>query len=219
MSNAETGGGLRARREARSVDELSRDLSIDRALWRSRVVGHACQKPVDLLNSALNAGRRFESTLWAQLPHRWPAHLGHRAAMINPDESKSELTETLLEIGAKLFPRRYHRFKDLRSDQQACEWARTLDWRQNPYDRFLLRREILHHLESTAFYDGPLNVYSFASRDEIAAEVDRLMKEFPDKYKSLGVFSYVLVMLPWNLAFKHGRVQNSRLAEALDKLP
>ena len=139
--------------------------------------------------------------------------------MINPDESKPELTETLLEIGAKLFPRRYHRFKDLRPDQQACEWARTLDWRENPYDRFLLRREILHHLESTAFYDGALNIYSFASRDEIATEVDRLMKEFPDKYKSLGVFSYVLVMLPWNLAFKHGRVQHSRLAEALDKLP
>ena len=139
--------------------------------------------------------------------------------MINPDESKPELTETLLEIGAKLFPRRYHRFKDLRPDQQACEWARTLDWRQNPYDRFLLRREILHHLESTASYEGPLNVYSFASRDEIAAEVDRLMKEFPDKYKSLDVFSYVLVMLPWNLAFKYGRVQHSRLAEALDKLP
>jgi hypothetical protein len=139
--------------------------------------------------------------------------------MINPDESKHELTETMLEIGAKLFPRRYHRLKDLRPDQQACEWARTLDWRQNPYDRFLLRREILHHLESTAFHEGRLNVYSFASRDEIAAEVDRMMNEFPDKYESMGVLSYVLVMLPWNLAFKHGQVQHSRLAEALRRVP
>jgi hypothetical protein len=139
--------------------------------------------------------------------------------MINPDESKTELTETMLEIGAKLFPRRYHRFKDLRSHQQACEWAQTLDWRQNPYDRFLLRRELMHHIESTAFYEGHLNVYSFASRDEIAAEVDRLLDEFPDKYKSMGVFSYVLVLLPYNLAFKHGQVRYNRLAEALGKLP
>ena len=140
-----------------------------------------------------------------------------RTSPSNP-ESKPELTETMLEIGAKLFPRRYCRFKDLRPDQQACEWARTLDWRQNPYDRFLLRPEILHHLESTAFYEGRRNVYSFASRDEIAAEVDGLMNEFPHKYESIGVFSYVLVMLPWNLAFKHGQVQHSRLTEALGKL-
>ena len=98
------------------------------------------------------------------------------------------------------------------------EWARTLDWRQNPYDRFLLRREILHHLESAAFHEGRRNVCSFASRDEIAAEVDHLMDEFPDKYESIGVFSYVLITLPWNLAFKHGQVQHSRLAEALGKL-
>lgn len=134
-------------------------------------------------------------------------------------EGKPELTETMLEIGAKLFPRRYHRFKDLRPYQEACEWARTLDWRQNPYDRFVLRREILHHLESSASYDGRWNVYSFASRDEIAAEVDRLMGEFPDEYERLGVFSYVLVTLPWHLAFKHGLVQHSRLAGALGKLP
>ena len=141
-----------------------------------------------------------------------------RTSPSNP-ESKPELTETMLEIGARLFPRRYSRFKDMRPDQQVCEWARTLDWRQNPYDRFLLRREILHHLESTAFYEGRLNVYSFASRDEIAAEVDRLMDEFPHKYEGIGVFSYVLITVPWNLAFKHGQVRYSRLAEALEKLP
>ena len=136
----------------------------------------------------------------------------------NNPESKPELTDTMLEIGAKLFPRRYSRFKDMRPDAQACEWARALDWRQNPYDRYLLRREILHHLESTAFYEGRLNVYSFASRDEIAAEVHCLMAEFPDKCRSIGVFSYVLVTLPWHLAFKHGQIQHSRLAEALGKI-
>src|SRR3989454_4169173 len=35
-----------------------------------------------------------------------------RTSPSNP-ESKPELTETILEIGAKLFPRRYSRFKDL----------------------------------------------------------------------------------------------------------
>ena len=41
------------------------------------------------------------------------------------------------------------------------------------------------------------------------------MDEFPDKYESIGVFSYVLITLRWNLAFKHGQVQHSLLAEAL----
>jgi hypothetical protein len=133
--------------------------------------------------------------------------------------SKPEPTELMLEIGAKFFPRRYRRFEDLRPYPEACEWARNLDWRQNPYDRFLLRRELLHHLESIASYAGIRNVFTFASREEIAAEVDRLLDEFPDKYGSIGVFGYVLVTLPWRLGFKHGRIRYSRLTEALAKLP
>lgn len=123
------------------------------------------------------------------------------------------------EIGAKLFPRRYRRFKDLRSDQEAREWARTLDWRQNPYDRFLLRRELLRHLESTELYKGQRNVFTIASREEIAAEVDRLIEEFPEEFQGAGVFVYVLVTLPWHLGFKHGLIRHSRLSEALAKLP
>jgi hypothetical protein len=133
--------------------------------------------------------------------------------------SKAEPSDLMLEIGAKLFPRRYRRFKDLRPHLEACEWARKLDWRQNPYDRFLLHRELLRHLESTEFYEGSRNVFSFASREEIAAEVDCLMDEFPDKFESMGVFSYVLLKVPWNLGFKHGRIRYSRLTEALAKLP
>jgi len=125
----------------------------------------------------------------------------------------------MLEIGAKLFPRRYSRFRDLRPYQDACEWARKLDWRQNPYDQFLLRRELLRHLESTQFYEGRRNVFTFASRGEIAAEVDRLMDEFTDKYESMGVFGYVLLTVPWDLGFKHGRIRHSRLTQALATLP
>ena len=132
--------------------------------------------------------------------------------------SKSEPTEIMEEIGEKLFPRRYHRFKDLRPYPEACEWARALDWRQNPYDRFLLRRELLHHLESTEFHNGHRNIFAFASREEIAGEVDHLITEFPDKYESLGVFSYVLVTLPWHLGFKHGLIRHSKMNEALAKL-
>ena len=62
--------------------------------------------------------------------------------MSNPQPS-----DTVMEIGRNLHPRRYHRFKDLRPDLEAVQWARSLDWRNNPYDRFLLRREILHYLE------------------------------------------------------------------------
>jgi len=121
------------------------------------------------------------------------------------------------EIGAKFFPRRYRRFKDLRPYQEACEWARTLDWRQNPYDRFLLRRELLRHLESTEFREGRRNVFRFASREEIAREVDQLMDGFPDKYQKFGVFAYVLITLPWRLGIKDGLIRHNRLNEALAK--
>ncbi len=130
-----------------------------------------------------------------------------------------QLSDTVLEIGRKLHPRRYSRFSDLRDDLDACSWADTLDWRNNPYDKFLLRRELLHHLEATSFYEGWWNIYSYSSRAEIAAEVDRLLAEPPEKYQGMGIFHYVLVTLPWNLAFRCGRIRHNRLAEALTKLP
>jgi len=126
------------------------------------------------------------------------------------------LSDTVLEVGRNLHPRRYRRFKDLRPDLEAVEWARTLDWRNNPYDRFLLRREILHHLEATSFYEAHWNVYSYASRGEISAEVDRLLDKCPTEYERTA-FHHVLVTLPWELAFRHGRVHYSRLTEALAK--
>jgi hypothetical protein len=45
------------------------------------------------------------------------------------------------------------------------------------------------------------------------------MDEFPDKDEIPGVFTYVLVTLPWHLGFKHGWIRHSRLANALAKLP
>jgi hypothetical protein len=132
--------------------------------------------------------------------------------------SKYEPSKIMQEIGAKLYPRRYRRFKDLRTYQESCDWARTLDWKKNPYDRYLLRRELLHYLESTEFYKGGQNVFKFASRKEIAAEVDRLMDGFSDEYKRIGVFAYIVTSLPWHLAFKHGIAEQSRLAAALAKL-
>ncbi len=130
-----------------------------------------------------------------------------------------ELSDTVLEIGAKLCPRRYRRFKDLRTFDQAQEWVRTLDWRKNPYDRFLLRREILRQLESSVVHEpGFRNVFTYASRDEIGAEVDRLLDEFPVKFERMGALIYVLVGLPWHLAFKHGFVRHSRLVQALSSM-
>lgn len=125
----------------------------------------------------------------------------------------------MLEIGAKVFPRRYPRFRDLRPYEEALEWAMKLNWRQNPYDRFLLRRDLLRRLEITGYYESRWDVFSFASRDEITAEIDHLMDEFPDEYEAIGVFTYVMITLPRNLRFKHGRIRHSRLTEALAKLP
>ncbi len=133
--------------------------------------------------------------------------------------SKPEIPAFMLELGAKLFPRRYRRFRDLRPYQEACEWARTLDWRQNPYARYLLRRELLLHLESTECYGGSRNIFTFVSREEIAAEVDRLIDEFPERYDSMGVFSYVVLTAPGNLSCRHGWISYNRLTQALATLP
>jgi hypothetical protein len=125
------------------------------------------------------------------------------------------LSDTVLEVGRKLHPRRYHRFQDLRSDLEACAWAETLDWRNNPYDRFLLRREMLHHLEATSFYEACWNIYSYASRAEIAAEVDNLLDNCQGEWRR-RVFHYVLVTLPWNLAFS---MESCATAALLRRLP
>ena len=130
--------------------------------------------------------------------------------------SNPVLGDTVMEVGRKLHPRRYKRFTDLRPDLEAVAWAGSLDWRNNPYDRFLLRREILHHLEATSFYEADWNVYTYASRGEISAEVDRLLDRCPPQYET-SEFHHVLVTLPWELAFKHGRVRHTRLVEAIAK--
>jgi hypothetical protein len=122
-------------------------------------------------------------------------------------DTRPETSDVLFEIGAKLFPRRHHRFRDLRPYEEACEWAQTLDWRNNPYDRFLLRREILHHLEEEATHGGGFwKLYSFATREEIAAKVDQLLIELPRQFEREGVFCYVLNATKWDLAFEHGMV-------------
>jgi hypothetical protein len=123
------------------------------------------------------------------------------------------------EIDEKIFSRRYHRFKDMRRYSEACRWAKALDWRRNPCDRFLLRRELLHHLEATEVYFGPQNIFTFATRGEIAEEVERLMDQCPNDVNGMGVFGYVLHMTPWNLAIRHERVKLSKLSAALLKLP
>ena len=125
-----------------------------------------------------------------------------------------ELSDTILEVGRKVHPRRYRRYKDLRPERVAANWALTLDWRTNPYERFLLRREILHHVESECW-----SYYRFASREEIAAETDRLINEFPGGDLSPSVFSYVLRNLLHRLLLKQTPTDRNRLDEALAKLP
>ena len=125
-----------------------------------------------------------------------------------------ELSDTILEVGRKVHPRLYRRFKDLRPWVAAAAWARTLDWRTNPYDRFLLRREILHHVESECW-----SYYRLASREEIAAETDRLINEFSGGNEPPGVLSYVFRNLVLHLLLKHPETKRNRLDEALAKLP
>ena len=110
-----------------------------------------------------------------------------------------------------LHPRRYRRFRDLRPDLEApapapaprAHWRRAVHRLRARY-REILRAEIAH---------------TVSSQEEIAAETDRLIEEFSDEYAQIGVFHHVLVTLPWHLAFKHGKVQHSKLVAALAHLP
>jgi len=131
-----------------------------------------------------------------------------------------DVSETTLEIARKVHPPRYKLFKDLRPLSVAAEWAQKLDWRGNPYDRFLLRQEILRLLEDTVIHEpGIRNVFRYASRHEIQREIDRLVDKFPKKYERWGVLHYVLTQLPYHLAFKHGLLRHSRLQAALARFP
>ena len=131
-----------------------------------------------------------------------------------------DLSDVLLEIGERLCPRRYQKFRGLRPWAEACEWARTLEWRDNPYDLFLLRREILRQLENRAIHEpGFRNVYSYASRGEIASEMDKLLNRIPPELQSRGPLFYVTVVLPWHLAFRYGLIRRSPLQAALNQLP
>lgn len=144
----------------------------------------------------------------------------HTLIYYQPVESRShnlDLSPAMLELGAKLYPRRINRFKDLRPYHEACDWADGLDWQSNPYDRFLLRRELLRHLAEIEIHK-PLNIFTFASRSEIAAKVDEFISTYSEKYgkqSPTGVFQACLVILPFDLAYNHGFITYSHLAKAL----
>ena len=124
-----------------------------------------------------------------------------------------KISEVMLEIGRKLYPRLYRIHKDLRTEKESHEWARTLDWRNNPYDRFLLRREIFRQYESYAYYSRFYNLFSYLSREQVYAEIDRLLDECKKPAEQFDYFMDVSLRLPWNLAFKHGRIQYDPLSK------
>jgi hypothetical protein len=49
--------------------------------------------------------------------------------------------------------------------------------------------------------------------------MDKLLDEFPSEFERGGPLGYVLITLRGHLAFKHGMVRHSRLAEALNNFP
>ena len=129
-------------------------------------------------------------------------------------DATNEPSEAVMEIGRRFYPRRYRRYRDLRSWQEARDWARTLDWRNNPYDRFLLRRELIRHIESSTDSWWHRRVIP----GEIAEIVDHLLDTFPDRHERLGVFAGVIGRFPWEYGARHGFVRYSQLTKALSAL-
>lgn len=132
--------------------------------------------------------------------------------------SSSEPSEALLEIGRRFYPRRRARYRDLRPYQEACEWARTLDWRGNPYERFLLHRELLHYFLSVDHIDSIQKIRRIAAPGEMSAVIDHLLDTLPAEDSRLGIFTRVFLRLPWEIAYRHRLVKYSPLAQALGTL-
>lgn len=124
------------------------------------------------------------------------------------------IPECTVAIGRKFYPGLYRHRRNVRDPDDAAEWAESLDWLNNPYDRFLLKREILRQSENFLRDKGPMNIWSFASREEIANEIDTVLSECEKKGRIRNVLSLILVTLPWRVGYKHGRIVYSRLAEA-----
>lgn len=119
---------------------------------------------------------------------------------------KAELSEVMLEVGGRLCPRLYKRHGDLRSQQEVRQWAERLDWRNNPYDRYLLRKELLRFMEAQRGDEPFFNVGLFAKRDQILKQIDYLLDNFPEELKRMGIFMYVVVALPFYM--QRGRGKN-----------
>jgi hypothetical protein len=130
-------------------------------------------------------------------------------------EEKAELSSTMWEVGSKLFPCRYQRHQGVRGYEEAVAWAERLDWRNNPYDRYLLQRELLHFLEGTKFEHPCCRVLLSATRAEIAEKIDHLLKLYSESGTTMEVFTYVVVMMPYQFRPKGRQARRSKLAMAL----
>jgi hypothetical protein len=104
-------------------------------------------------------------------------------------EEKAELSEVMLEVGGRLCPRLYRRHRDLRDYQDLRWWAERLDWRNNPYDRYLLRRELLHQIEAYRGDMPEFNAGLFARRDQLLKQIDYLLGEYPEELGRMGIFT------------------------------
>ncbi len=125
---------------------------------------------------------------------------------MNARKEKAELSEVMLEVGGRLCPRLYRRHRDLRDYQEMRQWAEKLDWRNNPYDRYLLRRELLHFIEAQRYDASFCNVSLFLTREQILKQIDRLLKDYPEEIKQMGIFAYVAGMLPFIVGRRRERI-------------
>lgn len=131
----------------------------------------------------------------------------------------SSISDSMLDFYRKFAPRRYSPASCVHSYLEARKWAERIDWKNNPYDRYSLHRELFYHVVRYSCKYPSESVFKSFDRETIKEEIRKLVEEFERGGKPLGVFSWVFLEVFWlHEKRSYGDRRFSKLGYALEKI-